>query len=46
MLRLGDAKVSLWVDADVLDWFKSQGKGHLTRMNTVLKSYAEAVRND
>ena len=34
--------VHLRVDADVLEWFKAQGKGHLTRMNTVLRSYMQA----
>ncbi len=34
--------VHLRVDADVLEWFKAQGKGHLTRMNAVLRSYYEA----
>lgn len=36
------ASVHLRVDADVLDWFKSQGSGHLTRMNAVLRAYFEA----
>ena len=36
--------VHLRVDADVYDWFKGQGKGHLTRMNAVLRSYYEAHR--
>ncbi|GEM_PF-829657 len=34
--------VHLRVDPDVLEWFKAQGKGHLTRMNAVLRSYYEA----
>lgn len=29
------------IDADVLDWFKSQGKGWQTRINAVLRSYFE-----
>lgn len=37
--------ISLRVDADVLEYFKSQGKGHLTRMNAVLRSYVEAQRS-
>jgi uncharacterized protein (DUF4415 family) len=36
--------VHLRVDPDVLDWFKKQGKGHLTRMNAVLRAYYEAHR--
>lgn len=37
--------ISMRVDPDVLDWFKSQGKGHLTRMHTVLRSYVEAHKH-
>jgi uncharacterized protein (DUF4415 family) len=29
-------------DADILDWFKAQGRGYQTRMNAVLRSYYEA----
>jgi uncharacterized protein (DUF4415 family) len=36
--------VHLRVDPDVLHWFKRQGKGHLTRMNAVLRAYYEANR--
>ncbi|HLA01655.1 MAG TPA: BrnA antitoxin family protein [Aestuariivirga sp.] len=36
--------VSLRVDADVLDWFRSQGPGYLTRMNAVLRSFVDAKR--
>ncbi|MGH8558286.1 MAG: BrnA antitoxin family protein [Methylococcales bacterium] len=34
--------VSLRLDADVLDWFKAQGPGYLTRINAVLRSFVEA----
>lgn len=34
----------LRVDHDVADWFKRKGKGHLTRMNAVLRAYYEANR--
>ncbi len=40
----GKAAVNLRVDRDVLDWFRAQGKGHLSRMNAVLRSYMEAQR--
>ena len=40
------ASVHLRLDQDVLDWFKSQGKGHLTRMNAVLRAYFESRRHD
>ena len=33
--------ISLRVDTDVLDWFKSQGKGYQSLMNAVLRSYVE-----
>ena len=38
------ASVHLRFDADVLEWFRAQGKGHLTRMNAVLRSFTEAHR--
>lgn len=34
--------VSLRVDADVLRWYKAQGPGYLSRMNAVLRRYAQA----
>ncbi|MEX2035493.1 MAG: BrnA antitoxin family protein [Xanthobacteraceae bacterium] len=34
----------LRVDHDVAEWFKKQGKGHLTRMNVVLRAYYLANR--
>jgi uncharacterized protein (DUF4415 family) len=40
----GKSSVHLRVDNDVLDWFKRKGKGHLTRMNAVLRAYYEATR--
>jgi uncharacterized protein (DUF4415 family) len=39
------ASVHLRIDADVFDWFKSKGRGHLTRMNAVLKAYMLAQRD-
>jgi len=36
--------VHLRVDPDVLDWFRQQGSGYLTRMNAVLRTYYEAHR--
>ena len=40
----GKMPVHLRVDSDVLEWFKKQGDGHLTRMNAVLRSYVDAHR--
>jgi uncharacterized protein (DUF4415 family) len=34
--------VHLKVDKEVFDFFKSAGKGHLTRMQDVLRAYARA----
>jgi uncharacterized protein (DUF4415 family) len=36
--------VGIKLDDDVLGWFKSQGKGYQTRINTVLRRYYEAHR--
>jgi uncharacterized protein (DUF4415 family) len=33
--------ISLRIDNDVLEWFKNQGKGYQSLMNTVLRSYCE-----
>jgi len=43
---VGKTSVHLRIDRPVLDWFKDQGKGkgHLTRMNAVLRAYYEAHR--
>jgi uncharacterized protein (DUF4415 family) len=30
---------SLRLDADMLEWFKSQGRGYQTKINAVLRSY-------
>jgi uncharacterized protein (DUF4415 family) len=32
-------QVTMRIDADVLDWFRSQGKGYQARINAVLKAY-------
>ncbi len=34
--------ISLRVDTDVLEWFKSQGEGYQTRMNAVLRAFRDA----
>ena len=36
--------VTLRIDPDVLDFFKSGGKGYQTRMNAVLRAYMEAAK--
>ena len=35
-------QVTLRVDGDVLAWFKDQGRGYQTRINTLLRAYMEA----
>ena len=40
----GKTSVHLRLDSDVVDWFKANGKGHLTRMNAVLRAYVEAQK--
>lgn len=40
----GKTSVHLRLDNDVVEWFKASGKGHLTRMNAVLRAYVEAQR--
>ncbi len=47
VLPAGAAKktVTLRMDEDVLEWFRSHGKGHLTRMNAVLRAYMLAHRD-
>lgn len=34
--------LSLRVDQDVVDWFRSQGRGYQTKMNAVLRTFYEA----
>ena len=41
----GKTSVHLRLDRDVVEWFKAHGKGHLTRMNAVLKAYVEAQKH-
>jgi uncharacterized protein (DUF4415 family) len=47
MVRLRDARprkiaVSVRLDAQVLNWLKSKGEGHLTRINDILTNLMEA----
>jgi uncharacterized protein (DUF4415 family) len=35
-------QVTMRLDSDVLDWFKSQGKGYQTKINSILKAYKNA----
>ena len=40
----GKSSIHLRIDTDVLQWFKAQGRGHLSRMNAVLRSFMEAQK--
>lgn len=40
----GKQQIALRVDADVLDWYKAQGRGWQTRMNAVLRAFRDAHR--
>jgi uncharacterized protein (DUF4415 family) len=48
MVRLRDVRrkqaVSVRLDPDVLDWLRSKGEGHLTRINDILTNLMEAER--
>lgn len=43
-LRMPEAKkaVSLRIDPDVLEWYKTNGPGYQTRINAVLRMYMQA----
>ncbi len=48
-LRNAEVSIPAWkvatsirVDNDVMDWFKTEGRGWQTRMNAVLRAYAKA----
>jgi uncharacterized protein (DUF4415 family) len=40
----GKTSVHLRLDSDIVEWFRALGKGHLTRMNAVLRAYVDAHR--
>jgi uncharacterized protein (DUF4415 family) len=37
-------QISFRVDNDVLDWLKSKGEGHLSRINAILRERMESER--
>ena len=41
----GKTSVHLRLDNDVVEWFRARGKGHLTRMNAVLRAYVESQKH-
>jgi uncharacterized protein (DUF4415 family) len=44
LLKEGKRQVTLRLDTEVLDWFKSTGAGYQSRMNAVLKAYVRIHR--
>jgi uncharacterized protein (DUF4415 family) len=36
------ALISLRIDEDVIEWFKAQGPGYQTRINSVLRAFRDA----
>ncbi len=37
--------IQIRIDADVIAWFKTKGKGYQTKMNKALREYMERHRN-
>lgn len=37
-------QITIRIDADVLDWFRAQGKGYQTHMNAILKAYVHSQK--
>ncbi len=35
-------QITIRVDNDVLEWFRAQGRGYQTKINTLLRAYMEA----
>jgi uncharacterized protein (DUF4415 family) len=38
-------QVTLRLDADVMEWFRAQGRGYQTQINALLRAYVEAHRS-
>ena len=45
VMPVGKTSVHLRLDSDVVEWFRARGKGHLTRMNAVLRAYVETQKH-
>lgn len=39
-------QLTVRLDADMVDWFKKQGRGYQTRMNAVLRSFYETHKRE
>ena len=43
-VRRPKQRLTLRLDADLVDWFKAQGAGYQARINAVLRAYVERAR--
>ena len=39
-------QLTIRIDHEVLEWFRRQGRGYQTRINTLLRAYMEAHKRD
>ncbi len=46
MAPIAKKAVSIRLDSDILDWFKSQGKGYQSTINNVLRTYVNHQRKN
>ncbi|MDY8109031.1 BrnA antitoxin family protein [Fulvimarina sp. 2208YS6-2-32] len=37
-------QLTIRLDAEIVDWFKSEGRGYQTRMNDILAAYVRAAK--
>lgn len=42
----GKERLTVRFDEDMVQWFRSQGRGYQTKMNAVLRSFYEAHRHE
>ena len=43
LVRPPKKQITIRLDADVLEWFRSSGKGYQSRINAVLRAYKDAA---
>lgn len=43
---ISQTDISIRLDSDILEWFKSQGKSYQTLINEVLRSYINTQKNE
>jgi uncharacterized protein (DUF4415 family) len=43
--RPGKVKFAMRIDPDLLAWFRGQGRGYQTRINTILRAYYDQMRD-